>query len=170
MIVIRESTLDDIPELQDIEVDAGELFRLVGLDTIADDDPPGASTLAQHINVGTAWTAELDSVVTGYALASEVDGMGHLDQVSVRRAGAGRGIGRLLIDQVCLWATGRGYDALTLTTFVDVPWNGPYYERLGFQRVPASGYGPQLERIRRLEGAAGLDVAPRAVMRLPLPR
>lgn len=168
MIVVRPSVLDDIPELRDVEVDAGQIFREVGLGAIADGDPPEAATLAAHVRDGTAWTAELDSAVVGYAIASAVDGEGHLDQVSVRRTAAGRGIGHLLIDAVCRWALTEGYEALTLTTFSEVPWNGPYYARLGFQVLPADRWGPELAEIRQRERLAGIDVAPRVAMQLVL--
>ncbi len=146
------------------------MFRQVGLDVIANDDPPSVSTLSEHILSKTAWTAELDSVVAGYSLASVVDDEAHLDQVSVRRVAAGRGIGRLLIDEVCQWAVRQDYETLSLTTFADVPWNGPYYERLGFELLPADRCGPQLEAIRHRERLSGIEVAPRIAMRLPLDR
>ncbi len=168
MIVIRPSTRDDIATIRDVEVDAGQMFRSVGLDTIADDDPPGSATIAEHLRRATAWTAELDASVVGYALSSVVDGQGHLDQISVRRAAAGQGIGRLLIDHVCRWASECGHDELTLTTFVDVPWNGPYYTRLGFRHLDDADCGPDLGAIREKERRAGIDVAPRTAMRLLL--
>lgn len=168
MIVVRPSVSGDIPELRDVEIDAGEMFRQVDLGSIADGDPPAASTLAQHVRDGTAWTAELHSVVVGYAIASVVDGEGHLDQVSVRRTAAGQGIGRLLIDEVCQWAARRRLGAITLTTFSEVPWNGPYYERLGFRPLPADRWGPQLAAIRQREHLEGIDVAPRIAMHLVL--
>ena len=43
-------------------------------------------------------------------------------------------------------ATARteGRPALTLTTFGDVPWNAPYYQRLGFVIVDPAEQGPEL--------------------------
>ena len=38
-----------------------------------------------------------------------------------------------LIEHVAGWARAHGSPALTLTTFTEVPWNAPYYERLGFR-------------------------------------
>jgi hypothetical protein len=35
-------------------------------------------------------------------------------------------LGRQLIAAVVDWARARGATALTLTTFADIPWNGPY--------------------------------------------
>lgn len=168
MVVVRPSSLHDIPELQAIEIDAGELFRQVDLDVVADDDPVHASVLARHVRVGTAWTAELHAVVVGYALASVVDDEAHLDQVSVRREAGRRGIGRLLVDEVCQWAVAQGHEAVTLTTFAEVPWNGPYYERLGFSELPADRCGPELTAIRRREREAGIELSARIAMRLEL--
>lgn len=168
MTEIRPAVAADIPQIQEVEIDAGQLFRQAGLNTIADDDPPDAETVAEHIAAGTAWVAAEGRVVAGYAVASVVDGEGHLDQVSVRRAFAGQGIGRRLIEQVARWAGEQGFEALTLTTFVDVPWNGPWYQRLGFQALTEASCGPQLQAIREEERLAGIEVAPRTAMRLVL--
>ena len=58
---------------------------------------------------------------------------------------------------------------LTLTTYVDVPWNGPYYRCLGFVPVPDAAIGPQLRAVRAREAAYGLDAWPRTAMQLLLP-
>ncbi|MFN0030509.1 MAG: GNAT family N-acetyltransferase [Acidimicrobiales bacterium] len=148
-----------------IEVDAGARFRAVGLDAIANDDPPAAAVLLTYVADGRAWLAERNGELVGYATASVVDGEGHLDQVSVLGLAAGHGIGALLVDRVCRWAADAGYHAVSLTTFRDVPWNGPYYQRLGFVEIPEHGCGPELRAIRRAERHAGLDVRPRIAMR-----
>ena len=42
----------------------------------------------------------------------------------------------------------RGYDELTLTTFADVPFNAPWYQRLGFRVVQGhDAVGPELAGI-----------------------
>ena len=43
-----------------------------------------------------------------------------------------QGVGTRLLDRACEWARGQGYDAITLTTFADIAWNGPFYARRGF--------------------------------------
>lgn len=55
--------------------------------------------------------------------------------------------------------------ALTLTTFSDVPWNRPYYERLGFRVLDEVELSPGLRRIRREEAQRGLDRWGRVAMR-----
>jgi hypothetical protein len=53
---------------------------------------------------------------------------------------------------------------MTLTTFADVPWNAPYYERCGFRVMAADEITPGLAAIRAAEAAAGLDRWPRVCM------
>jgi GNAT superfamily N-acetyltransferase len=45
---------------------------------------------------------------------------------------ARQGLGRVLLDHACEWARGNGLKAVTLTTFANIPWNAPNYERCGF--------------------------------------
>lgn len=164
--VIRTGTEADIDPIRRVEVAAGRLFAGIGMESIADDEPPTIGELTAHCEDDTLWVAVAeDNTVAGYAMASVVDGQGHLDQVSVVPEQGRRGIGRALVERVITWAVGRGYASVTLTTFRDVEWNGPYYERLGFLTVDDSKLGPELAELRRRETADGLDVAPRVVMR-----
>ena len=167
-MIIRPATADDVEVMQAIEVDAGERFRAIGLDVIADDEPPTAQELHRHLADSTAWVAESGGQVVGYATASVVDGDGHLDQVSVLGSAARQGIGRALIDRVEAWASDAGLPALTLTTFRDVAWNGPYYERLGFRDLADGELGRELAAIRRSEVDAGIEVLPRVAMTRPV--
>ncbi len=54
---------------------------------------------------------------------------------------------------------------MTLTTFTDIPWNAPYYTRLGFRVLDAGELTEGLREIRRAEAAMGLDAWPRVCMR-----
>ena len=56
----------------------------------------------------------------------------HLEQLSVHPDHGRRGLGRALLRASFEWAASRGYPELTLTTFRDVPWNGPFYASEGF--------------------------------------
>lgn len=56
-----------------------------------------------------------------------------IEQVSVHPAR--QGVGAALIEAAARWAQQKAFDAMTLMTFRDVPWNRPYYERLGFRVV-----------------------------------
>ena len=93
-----------------------------------------------------------------YLTASTVDGCAHIDQVSVHPAHAGKRLGAALVDHV---AATSGAPALTLTTFRDVPWNAPYYERLGFRVFEP---GPELAALMRREAGTIPGDAPRVAM------
>ena len=71
----------------------------------------------------------------------------------------------MLLGHACEWARGNGLKAVTLTTFANIPWNAPNYERCGFRKLPADDLTPGLLRIRREEADHGLDAWPRVCMR-----
>ena len=166
MRAIRPAREDDLPLLRDIERAAGRAFAALGMDLVADDEPPSLETLRQYARDGRAWVlGGDDDRPVAYLLADEVDGCAHLEQVSVHPEAAGNGHGRELVGHLVAWAGGRGLPAVTLTTYTDVPWNGPYYRRLGFRPLAPEELTPGLREIRRHEAAHGLDRWPRAAMR-----
>jgi GNAT superfamily N-acetyltransferase len=164
--MIRAATAADDAALQEIEVAAGARFATVGLPDVAADDPFSVAELAAFRAVGRSWVAtDTTGAVTGYAVADVLDGCGHLEQVSVRPELQARGIGRALVETVVAWARRAGYPAVTLTTFVDVEWNAPLYEHLGFRVLTGAEIGPELAARRDEETGHGLDPARRVCMR-----
>jgi GNAT superfamily N-acetyltransferase len=171
-VTIRPARADDGPALRTIERLAGEQFRDVGLDAVAEAEPFPLAELTAYADAGRSWVAaDADDreAPIGYALIDVVDGQAHLEQVSVLPDRQGTGVGRALIDRVAAWALETGRSAVTLTTFSAVPWNRPYYERLGFRVLDETEIGPDLRRLRDTEAAAGLDPRTRVCMRLDLP-
>ncbi|MFI0976782.1 GNAT family N-acetyltransferase [Streptomyces sp. NPDC021093] len=159
---IRPATPADLPLLQDIERAAGEPFRALGMTEIADDDPPPLDLLAAYQRDGRAWVfADCDGRPDGYLIWQEVDGAAHIDQVSVHPRIARRGAGRALIEHLAKTA---GPAPLTLTTFAEVPWNAPYYARLGFRVLADPELTDGLREIVTEEAALGLDRWPRVCM------
>ena len=139
------------------------------MDLVADDDPGSVEELAPYAEGGRAFVAaDASDRPVGYLLLDVVDGAAHIEQVSVHPLHARQRIGRALIERAVTWARHRGLDALTLTTYVEVPWNGPYCEQLGFQYVTTEEETPELRAIRDRERASGLDAWPRACMRLKI--
>lgn len=160
---IRTARPDELPLLPGIERASGEPFRDVGMPEIADDDPMPLETLRRlHV-----WVAA-DPHPVAWVAVEVVDGAAHVEQISVHPDHARRGIGAALLDHVGQWAAGQRLDALTLTTFRDVPWNGPYYRRLGFEEV--TDLPPGLRAVVEAETARGLDPATRLCLRRPLDR
>lgn len=144
MASIRPASPTDVVVLPAIESAAGEVFRSAGMPEVADDPLPDTDQLHRAASNGRVWIATVNDDVVAYALAVVRDGSAHLEQVSVHPDHAGQRIGADLIDAVCGWARDRGDERLTLTTFADVPWNGPYYRRLGFHPLEDDALGPQL--------------------------
>jgi GNAT superfamily N-acetyltransferase len=159
----------ELPVLQDIERAAGEAFRDIGMPQIAEDEPLPLQVLAGYQQAGRAWVAaDSTDMAVGYLIADVVDGNLHIEQVSVHPRCARHGVGRRLLDHLADHAMATGVPALTLTTFADVPWNGPYYTRCGFVTLNASDLTPGLRAIRRREATHGLDRWPRVCMRRDL--
>lgn len=167
---VRLARSDELTLLQDIEWASGQRFRRIGMDSIADDDPPQLATFQAFQCGDRAWVVvdEQDRPV-GFALAMEVDGRAHLQQLSVLESHGSQGLGRRLVDQVELWGREHNLGAVTLSTFRDVPWNGPMYARWGFDVIPLNELGPGLRRLRDDEAAWGLDVDARQFMVRPIP-
>uniref|UniRef100_UPI0034DE1FD0 GNAT family N-acetyltransferase n=1 Tax=Streptomyces flavofungini TaxID=68200 RepID=UPI0034DE1FD0 len=92
-------------------------------------------------------------------------GAEHIEQVSVHPRAARQGVGRALIEHVAARARAEGGAALTLTTFADVPWNAPYYARIGFRPLTEAELTPALRAVRAHEAELGLDRWPRLCMR-----
>ena len=84
--------------------------------------------------------------------------------MSVDPAHAGRGIGAALLDHLAGVARAEGRPALTLTTFRDIPWNAPYYVRLGFTELPQGEWGAQLRALVADEASAIPGDHPRVAM------
>jgi GNAT superfamily N-acetyltransferase len=99
-----------------------------------------------------------------YLLADVVDGNGHVEQVFVNPAHARQGLGRLLLETADAWAREHRLPALTLISCTKVPWNAPYYQRLGFQVLDDACLTPGLRRLREHEATRGLDRRPRVAM------
>jgi GNAT superfamily N-acetyltransferase len=92
----------------------------------------------------------------GFARLEVVDGQAHLEQLAVHPDQARRGLGTALVQAAVTWAGEQGFTSMTLTTFRDVAWNGPFYARLGFVEVDTAE-SPELAGHREHERVLGLD-------------
>lgn len=166
---IRVAREAELAVLRDIERAAGRCFADIGMAFVAEDEPPSIATLRAFQRDARAWVhADAGDRPVAYLLAGIVDGNAHLDQVSVHPDHAHRRIGRGLMDHLAGWARERALPAITLTTYTEVAWNGPYYQRCGYRYLADDELTPGLRELRAAEAAHGLDQWPRACMRLDL--
>ncbi|NUU30003.1 GNAT family N-acetyltransferase [Arthrobacter sp. C9C5] len=157
---IRTATPEDLGRLPAIEAAADSLLEAA----LGNQALPGPAlpTLGEPLYVLVAGTPAV-----GFARVDEVGGQAHLEQLAVHPDSAGQGIGRSLVEAALDVARSRGYESMTLCTFADVPFNGPFYASCGFD-VVASPAGA-LEALRAHEGQLGLDeLGPRIAMRIRL--
>jgi GNAT superfamily N-acetyltransferase len=157
---------DELEALRSIERDAARAFLEVGMPEIAADEPKPVAELDAFRAAGRAWVAVDDrDRPVAYLLSTAADDCAHVEQVSVASTHAGRGLGAALIDHLAAVARAERRPALTLTAFRDVPWNAPYYARLGFEIVEPADQGPELAALVAREAAAIPSTAPRVAMR-----
>lgn len=158
---------EHVDVLRDLERAAATLFAEAGVTLDAEDATP-LLELRRAQAEGLLWVA-LDTAgsVAGFALVgrSRAHPRAHLAELDVHPAHGRRGLGAALVETVCAWALQADLDAVTLTTFRDVPWNAPWYQRLGFAEIPERELDAELRQVLRSEAENGLDPSQRVAMR-----
>jgi GNAT superfamily N-acetyltransferase len=153
-IRIRYAVPPDGPAVEMIENAADRLLTEWLLAEQWPAAPSGASRVSEPGYVLVAEAIETGDVV-GFVHVIESDKIADLEQLSVLPEYGRRGYGRMLIDAATEQARGRGYDRLTLRTYADVPWNGPFYSRAGFaEETPTTDFHRQLVPVEENLGLA----------------
>ncbi|HCM9595603.1 GNAT family N-acetyltransferase [Enterobacter bugandensis] len=166
-IRIRPTTLSDVAALSAIERAAAGRFRdIPELAWLADGEVIPAEQHLDYAERGLSWLALANDQPVGFVLAEAHPSSLFIVELSVDLDWQGKGIGRQLIARVADCARKRGLTALMLTTFRDVPWNAPFYARLGFEMM--TRLTPELRQKREEETAHGFAYESRCAMRLPL--
>ena len=138
------------------------------MDTVAEDEPLSIESLARYAESGRALVAVDDAdKPVGYIPIDVLDGVTHIEQLTVRPDRQGERLGMDLIFEAvhATYRAGR-LPSLTLTTFDQVPWNRPLFEHLGFRILADSEIGDELREVRDAEAARGLDPTLRVAMRI----
>ena len=166
---IRPARREELGLLGAIEHDAAQLYREVGYDFCAEGPVRDDEELAKAFDEGAVFVAcGEDGMVAGFALVWPADGRAHLLELAVGHGHQGHGLGRRLIAAAEDWARDTGLDEITLTTYRDVAWNAPFYERFGYEVFEPEAARADLAAIIREEADSGYAVEPRVAMRKPL--
>lgn len=157
----------DLPFLPAIEVAGARLLaRHLGESDLL--ETTSQEVLFDALRRGSLWVARVGGVPVGFALVKVLEpSSAHLEELDVDPRHGRRGLGTRLVTAVCEWAARQGFSAVTLTTFRDVPFNMPFYARLGFEVIPARELGPDLLSALQDEARRGLDPTIRVAMRRP---
>jgi GNAT superfamily N-acetyltransferase len=172
MIQIRQAMSDCASTFPAIERSAAEAFRTFpALSYLSEEEVKDAGWHEEMIAAGTCWVAVAPQFgIVGFLSAQAVDRTLHVRELSVCRDYQGQGIGGRLMVAALEGAVALGLIEVTLTTFREVPWNAPFYKRLGFELLNDEAAGERLGRILAEERALGLTGGTRCAMKLSLDR
>jgi GNAT superfamily N-acetyltransferase len=155
---LRTATVDDIPRLCAISCSATKKFSsILELADLADDQEEPL-TIQQWLALGNIYLVEAKDLPVGFIAAHPLDNTIYIAEIAVHEDNQSKGLGEMLLKAVCRWAVERAtFEGSTkarvsLTTYPDVPWNGPWYQKFGFLETDASEVGPwHLERMTKDE-------------------
>jgi GNAT superfamily N-acetyltransferase len=156
-------------KLGTVERSAASVFRSVGLAWLADGGTMDPAVLAALCRDGTLWVAADErNEPVGFLAAHRLDGYFYIAEVSVAASHQRQGIGARLVGAAIEHGRRLGVGAITLTTYRDLSWNGPFYARLGFVEIDADETGPGQRGKLREDAEFGHDPARRCIMALRL--
>ncbi len=155
----------DVAALGAIELAAATLLRGHAPDSALTEVFDASEFGAAQVG-GRLWVALEGDTPVGFALVDLLaSDLPHLEEVDVHPEHGRRGVGARLVEAVCEWAARSGYSQVTLTTYRDLPWNMPFYVRLGFVEVPVAERRAELHAVFSAEAARGFDSERRVVMK-----
>jgi GNAT superfamily N-acetyltransferase len=162
---ITVARTSDLPLLSAIELSAATLLAGHAPESVLTETTPhDVFTAAQR--GGHLWVALAGDAPVGFAHVEVLEtAVAHLEEIDVLPEHGRRGLGTRLVMAACEWAQSAGYRSVTLTTFRDVPWNMPFYARLGFEAIPPGELSAALLSVLRDETRRGLDPTRRVAMR-----
>lgn len=135
---IRLARPDDLASLPDIDTLADSRFETTPYGGALERFPAvSVDHLAELQDQWRLWVAaEAQDRPVGFTMVTlDTPTILHLDLIAVRPTHTGHRLASRMIDGIDAFLDGRGFTQMTLTTFRDVPWNAPYYQRLGFQDI-----------------------------------
>lgn len=148
-MAVRQASREDLALLAAIELSASERFKTYpAIAAIID----GGGTLPfdeleQALAAGLLWVADdhLAGVV-GFLAAGMMDSGMFIHELDTVAEHQGRGHGRAMLETAIRHAKQGGLPHIALTTFHDIAWNRPWYERHGFRTLRVDEMPPALSQ------------------------
>ncbi len=169
-MIIRSAATEDFTVLPALEMDAARAFTAIGWDEIAAMPPISEGDYLRNVTSQQVLIAELEgnADAIGFCVLCELDQQAFIVELGVGQAFARKGVGRQLLEAAIGWARTSGYADLLLTTFADVPFNAPFYQRYGFEALLPGDEFPELARKLKSEREGILGNYARLAMRFRL--
>lgn len=162
---LRLARADDAAAFPAIERSAARAFGQVeGLESLVDGWTMPVERHRLLIAKGHCLTASVDDAIAGFLVGERFGRALHIHEMSVAENFQQRGIGAGLVRACGIDAANAGCECLTLTTFAEVPWNAPFYRRLGFELITDLAAWPRLSASLREERASFGEVQKRIAM------
>lgn len=167
-ILIAPAAAVHLEEIPTIELAAASMFAEADLPQNVRYKVTEPADLRTAMQEKRIWVAVVDERKTaGFAMTDIADGQAYLVEVDVLPEYSRKGIGTQLVGAAIAWARSQGLASLWLITFRHVPWNAPFYEKLGFSIVDPAEHGVELASLIEEEGQLGINTDNRVVMRIP---
>lgn len=167
---LRLAQRQDIPQLVAVERSAAQLFlQQQELQFIAAGEVMSPQQHADFIAQQREWVmVNPTGQIAGFIAVQPLPRSWHIAELSVAANWQRQGVGKRLIEEVARQARCQGVQRLTLTTFEQVAWNAPYYQRLGFRRVAAAQLDAQLQHLLAQEAGQSFATNNRCAMEFTL--
>jgi GNAT superfamily N-acetyltransferase len=164
---IARARRSDLPQLPAIELAAAKLLTGYAPDAVLA-ETTSLDEFKHARSRGHLWVALSKAVPVGFAQVEVLEPLAaHLKEIDVHPDHGQQGIGTRLVMTVCHWAAMTGHAFVTLTTFRHVPWNMPFYAKLGFAEIGSEDLSSALRSVLEAETRRGLDPERRVAMRRP---
>jgi predicted N-acetyltransferase YhbS len=168
-VTFRFAEPHDANAIRTIEFEAGQRFLSVDMAGIADAPPMDLELVERKIAAREVIVAvNAEATCAGFVMFEPQPLRIYVQELDVLTSHAGQRIGAALIEQVAQIARGQRLKQLILSTFREVPWNAPYYRRLGFREIEEAELDAALIARRDAHIARGLDESKRVFMRRDL--
>lgn len=161
---------EEIAQILVLEARAGVRFtELIEQDPnfatlMVPDDLTPREELSQAILSGLCWVARGTEELVGFVYASVVKDYLFVEELDVLPEHGRRGLGKDLLRRVERRGLELGVAGLALTTFREVPWNAPWYRRLGFRDQEPDGAMKELRAVLLTEQERGFRLDQRVLM------
>ncbi|KWS20191.1 acetyltransferase [Pseudomonas syringae pv. syringae] len=143
---LRLSKDSDLPDLRRLSALARDRYKTISSLAHVADLPPLSADRFEACRVVVAVDQNTHEVI-GYAAMRPLDGLLYLDNISVVPRASGSGVGKTLLSSVVTHAQALRVQAVSLTTFREPLWNGPWFRKHGFGLMPDIEIGEGLRRV-----------------------
>jgi GNAT superfamily N-acetyltransferase len=163
--VLRPATSQEVGSLPAIEMASAARFHDSVHPGAADGQPISEGLHARWLAHEGVWVAEsprgeLVGFVDWIPMALDM----FVVELDVHPDHAGRRLGSQLLDAIAEFGSRLGFERMVLRTYRDVPWNEPYYRKLGFAPLAREEEHAELANVRAQESSVGLDDSKRSTL------